>query len=193
MDDVSVPVLLVLVAALATAMLVYRFVPSREAFAFRAMFAWLWVRRALTTCRHAFDADARRLDRYAWTMGDYEQALEMRDGMEDRIAADLGPEAASQLRGLPPFQMLQDRLDLCQARATAYLASMTDRDIAVVAGTFQRGPFEGAAPLAPIEQFFRDERELIRKMPHLTRGHFDRMAQRFNAIQAETLLGVPLP
>lgn len=193
MDDARIPVLIVLLAATATAVMVYRYVPSREAFSFRMMLAWLSVRRAFTACRHAFDADARRLDRYAWTMGDLEQALEMRDGVEKRIADDLGPGASSQLRGLPPFQMLEEHLDRCQARATAYLASMTDKDIAVVAGLYRRGPFEGMVPLQPIAKFFEDERALARTMPHMTRGHFDRMTARFNAIQAEQLVGMPLP
>lgn len=193
MDDARIPVLIVLLAATVTAVMVYRYVPSREAFTFRMMLAWLSVRRAITTCRHALDADARRLDRYAWTMGDLEQALEMRDGVEKRIADDLGPGASSQLRGLPPFQLLEDRLDRCQARATAYLAAMTEKDIAVVARMFQRGPFEGLVPLRPIAKFFEDERDLARTMPHMVRGHFDRMTERFNAIQAEQIIGMPLP
>lgn len=193
MDDARIPVLIVLLAATVTAVMVYRYVPSREAFSFRLMLAWVSVRRAVTACRHAFNADARRLDRYAWTMGDLEQALEMRDGVEQRIADDLGPGASSQLRGLPPFQMLEEHLDRCQSRAIAYLAAMTDKDIAAVARMCQRGPFEGAAPLAPIAKFFEDERDLARTMPHMVRGHFDRMTERFNAIQAEQLLGMPLP
>lgn len=193
MDDARIPVLIVLLAATVTAVMVYRYVPSREALSFRMMLARVSARRAFTACLHAFDADARRLDRYAWTMGDLEQALEMRDGVEKRIADDLGPGASSQLRGLPPFQMLEDHLDRCQARATAHLAAMTDKDVAAVARMFQRGPFEGVAPLRPIAKFLEDERNLARTMPHMVRGHFDRMTERFNAIQAEQLVGMPLP
>lgn len=184
MSDVSAPALLcILVAAAATAGLIHAYVPSRHAWAFRRMIAALAVRRAYATCLHAFDPDARRLDRYSRAMVDLETALELRLGVERRLAEDYGPSGPRDAAGLAEFAMLERHFDGRKERALRYLSSMTDHDIAVVARTYRRKMLEDAVPEDAVAAFFRDERDLVRAAPHLVVGHFDRMTHRFNALQ----------
>ncbi|HTK04029.1 MAG TPA: hypothetical protein VL500_00425 [Candidatus Eisenbacteria bacterium] len=178
-------VLCIVLAAAATAAIIHRYVPSPEAFAFRRMFAWLAVKRAFITCRHAFDPDARRVDRYSRAMTDLETAIEIRDGLERRIRELGGPQGRSLLEETPEFAIIDGRLRRVRERAIGYLSAMGEEDIAAVARSFQKGILEGAVGQAAVEAFFRDERELVRGMPHMTVGHFDRMERRFNGLLAD--------
>lgn len=194
MDDRLVPaVLLVVIAAAAVATLIHRYVPSKGAFLFRWMLARVAVKRAFVACLDHFDRKARRFRRYAAVMSDLETALEMRNGIESRLSESLGPAGPGVAREMEEFAMLERHLDRCRDRAAAYLASMPDEDIAVVAENFQRGILEGLVPLAAVRQFYRDERELVKNQPHMIVGHFERMEHRFNELYAESLIGMPLP
>ncbi|MEY4744192.1 MAG: hypothetical protein RL272_137 [Candidatus Parcubacteria bacterium] len=186
MGDVTVPTLLcVLVAAAATAWLIHAYVPSREAFLFRRMLAVLAVRRVFRACRHAFDRDARRLDRYSRAMVDLATAIELRDGVERRLAESFGPDGPRAAGTLAEFDMLERHLERSRERALRYLSSMPDEDIAIVARVYQQGTLEGLVSIDAVAAFFRDERDLVRAMPHMIAGHFDRMTHRFNALSEE--------
>ncbi len=184
MSDVNAPALLcILVAAAATAGLIYAYVPSPQAWVFRRMIALLAVRRAFAACRHAFDPDARRLDRYSRVMVDLETALELRLGIERRLAESFGPDGARSASGLAEFAMLEQHLERRRELALRYLSSMPDEDIAVVARTYRRKMLEDGVPEDAVAAFFRDERDLVRAASHMIVGHFDRMTHRFNALQ----------
>ena len=126
-------------------------------------------------------------------MGDFETAIELRNGIESRLAESLGPEGPSVAREMEEFAMLERHLERCKERAARYLASMPDEDIAVVSRMFQQGILEGAVPVPAVEAFYRDERELLGKTPHMIAGHFDRMEYRFNKLYNESVIGMPLP
>lgn len=184
MDEINASVVFcILVAASATAWLIYAYVPSQQAWVFRRMLALLAVRRAFATCLHAFDRDARRLERYSRVMVDLETALELRLGIERRLAEDFGPAGPRSASGLAEFAMLERHLERCKVRALRHLSSMTDGDIAVVARTYRRKMLEDGVPEDAVAAFFRDERDLVRSFPHMVVGHFDRMTHRFNALQ----------
>ncbi|HTM69037.1 MAG TPA: hypothetical protein VL426_07130 [Candidatus Binatia bacterium] len=188
MDASTAPVFFcIALAAMATAALIHQHVPSYEAFVFRRTFVRLALRRAFTSLRHAFDPDARRLDRYARAMGDLETAVEFRDGLEKRMAEELGQEGLRAARELATFAVVEGHLERKRAEAARYLGSMSDADIARVARLYQRGMLEGKVDQGAVEQFFRDERDLVRASPHLANGHFDRMEHRFNLLCASAL------
>ncbi len=195
MVGASVPVLfLVLAAAAVTAFLIYGYVPSYHAWTFRRMLAMLAVRRAFASCRHAFDADARRLDRYSRAMVDLETASELRLGAERRIAETFGHGAARGAALLAEIAMLERHFERRKAAALRYLKAMSDEDIAVVARSYRGKTLDGRVPEDAVAAFFRDERDLVRMAPHMVVGHFDRMEHRFNALwdEAEAASGRPL-
>lgn len=183
MNGSTFPVVFCIVAAAAiTAALIYGYVPSREAFAFRRMFLWQALKRFFVSCRHAFDPEARRLDRYARAMVTLELAIEIRNGFEQRVQDLAGPQGRAVVQETPEYGIIDRHLERSRARAARYLAAMADEDIAVVARDLQKGILKGEIGQDAVEQFFRDERELIRGMPHMTVGHFDRMERRFNGL-----------
>lgn len=188
MDARVVPVVAcIMLAAMATAALIHQFLPSYEAFVFRRTFAWLAVKRMLAGLRRPFDADARRLGRYARAMVDLETATEFRDGLERRMAADLGPEGVAAMRETATFALVERHLERKRARAARYLGAMTDADVRRVADHYRRGALEGKVGLDDVESFFREERELVRASPHLASGHFSRMEHRFQRLHDEAL------
>src|SRR5687767_11486888 len=158
MNETTLSVLCgIIVTAAATAGLIHRWMPSYEAFVLRRVFAVLAVKRAFITCRHAFDAEARRVDRYSRIMVDLETALELRNGIDRRISELAGSEGRATVQDLPEYRIIERYYDRVRTRAIAYLSAMDEEDIAVVARSFQRGILEGAVEQDAVEAFFRDE------------------------------------
>jgi hypothetical protein len=187
MNETTLSVLCgIIVAAAATAGLIHRWVPSYGAFVLRRMLAVLAVKRAFITCRHAFDPEARRVDRYSRVMVDLETAIELYRGIDRRASELAGSEGRAAVQDLLEYRIIERHFERVRARAVAYLSAMGEEDIAAVARSFQRGILEGAVGQSAVEAFFRDERELVRGMPHMTSDHFGRMERCFNGLLAKT-------